>query len=119
LRPLIEADGGKLYLVKAESDQLSLHLGGACSGCPGASLTIRTLIEPAARAIDPQVRVVVTVGAKRPENAVLVEAAEPSTDAGAQTGEVGEALEEPGSADSGDAAPDSEDPFDQLTDSHD
>ena len=76
LRPLIEADDGKLYLVSANDDELKLHLGGSCSGCPGAPLTIRTLIEPAARAIDPNVRVVVTVGAKRPDNAVPVVAAE-------------------------------------------
>jgi Fe-S cluster biogenesis protein NfuA len=75
LRPLIEADDGKLYLVSVTEGQLTLHLGGSCSGCPGASLTIRTLIEPAVRAIDPNVRVVVTVGAKQPEDAVLVEAA--------------------------------------------
>jgi Fe-S cluster biogenesis protein NfuA len=76
LRPLIEADEGKLFLVSADEGELVLHLGGTCAGCPGAPLTIRTLIEPAVRAIDPSVRVVVTVGAKRPENAVLVEADE-------------------------------------------
>lgn len=76
LRPLIEADEGKLFLVSADEGELVLHLGGTCSGCPGAPLTIRTLIEPAVKAIDPSVRVVVTVGAKQPEQAVLVEADE-------------------------------------------
>ena len=73
LCPLIEADEGKLYLVSADDNALALHLGGNCSGCPGAPLTIRTLIEPAVRSIAPDIRVTVTVGAKKPAGAVLVE----------------------------------------------
>lgn len=43
--PLIEADGGKLYVVPNESI-LHLHLAGACSGCPGAQFTINNVIRP-------------------------------------------------------------------------
>lgn len=77
LRPLIEADEGRLYFVSASDTELSLHLGGNCSGCPGAPLTIRTLIEPLAREVDPNVRVTVTVGAKVPANAVPIECVGP------------------------------------------
>ena len=82
LRPLIEADEGELYLVSVADDQIALHLGGACSGCPGVSLTVQTLIEPAVRAVHPSARVVVTVGAKHPAHAVLVKA-EVDADVGA------------------------------------
>ena len=74
LRPLIEADEGKLYLVSAADGQLALHLGGVCAGCPGASLTVQTLIEPAVYAMDPATRVKVTFGTKPPENALLIRA---------------------------------------------
>ncbi|PIE05734.1 MAG: hypothetical protein CSA75_03195 [Sorangium cellulosum] len=87
LRPLIEADNGKLFLVSADDNELVLHLGGTCSGCPGAPLTIRTLIEPAVRQIDPHVRVVVTVGAKCPANAVFLESKDKLTSVSDQTAE--------------------------------
>jgi len=74
LRPLIEADNGRLYLVSLSDGKLALHLGGACSGCPGASITIRTLIEPAVHAVDPNTQVFVTVGTRQPPHAVLLEA---------------------------------------------
>ena len=73
-RPLIEADGGKLHIVFVSYDKLVLHLGGSCSGCPGAPITVRSLIEPEVHAIDPGIRVVVTSGAKTPDDAMLVTA---------------------------------------------
>lgn len=73
IAPLIRADGGVPYLVEVRSDLLVLHLAGRCSGCPGFSFTIRTLIEPCVRSIDPSVRVVVTHGAALPANATLIE----------------------------------------------
>jgi Fe-S cluster biogenesis protein NfuA len=79
LAPLVEADKGRLYIVSAADDELTLHLGGNCSGCPGAPLTIRTLIEPAVRDLYPDVRLVVTVGAKRPPTAVEVKAVDDGT----------------------------------------
>ncbi len=76
LAPLIGADGGELYIVDAAEDALTLHLGGKCSGCPGASSTIRTLIEPAVRTLPGQVRLKVSVGARLPAGATKVEAGE-------------------------------------------
>ena len=72
IAPLIRSDGGELYLVAVEPDQLTLHLAGVCSGCPGAVLTARGVIEPAVHAVAPSARVVVTNGAKVPEGASLV-----------------------------------------------
>ena len=56
IAPLIRADGGELYIVAVEPDQLTLHLAGVCSGCPGATLTKRAVIEPAVHAVAPTVR---------------------------------------------------------------
>jgi Fe-S cluster biogenesis protein NfuA len=72
IAPLIRADGGELYLVAVEPDHLTLHLAGTCSGCPGAVLTSRGVIEPAIHAVAPTARVVVTNGVKVPEGASLV-----------------------------------------------
>lgn len=67
--PLVRADGGELYLVAVEPDQLTLHLAGQCAGCPGATLTARGVIEPAVHAVAPSARVVVTSGMRVPEGA--------------------------------------------------
>ena len=72
LAPLIRADGGELFVVAIESDCITLHLAGTCSGCPGATLTSTSIIEPALRAVAPTIRVVVTSGFQVPEGAALV-----------------------------------------------
>jgi len=72
IAPLVRADGGELYVVAVEADSLSLHLAGTCSGCPGAVLTSRGIIEPAVHAVAPSARVVVTNGAKVPDGASLL-----------------------------------------------
>ncbi len=72
LAPLLRADGGELYVVAVEPDQLTLHLAGTCSGCPGVTITANAVIEPAVHAIAPNTRVIVTNGAKVPEGASLV-----------------------------------------------
>lgn len=72
IAPLIRADGGELYIVAVEPDHLTLHLAGICSGCPGAVLTTRGIIEPAVHAVAPSARVVVTNGMKVPEGASIM-----------------------------------------------
>jgi len=72
IAPLIRADGGELYVVAVEPDHLTLHLAGMCSGCPGAVLTSRGVIEPAVHAVAPSARVVVTNGVRVPEGASIV-----------------------------------------------
>jgi Fe-S cluster biogenesis protein NfuA len=73
--PLVEHDGGELYLVTAEGDDVKLHLTGTCSGCPGVTLTTRGVIEPALRSVSPHVRVSVSSGALIPQGATRVVAA--------------------------------------------
>lgn len=64
--PLVQADGGELHFVSFAEGELALHLSGACAGCPGTSLTSRGVIEPALRAIAPELRLRVTAGASIP-----------------------------------------------------
>jgi Fe-S cluster biogenesis protein NfuA len=69
LAPLVAADGGAMYVVKATGDDIHLHLTGTCAGCPGAALTRDGVIAPALRSVRPKARVVVTTSYRVPENA--------------------------------------------------
>jgi Fe-S cluster biogenesis protein NfuA len=69
LAPLVKTDGGEMYLVRFEGDDMHIHLSGACAGCPGASLTGDKVILPALRTAAPKLRVVVTTGINVPEGA--------------------------------------------------
>lgn len=46
IRPLVEADGGKIELVEATSKRVVLRLSGTCAGCPGQPFTLSRFIEP-------------------------------------------------------------------------
>ncbi len=67
--PLVETDGGEVYLVRYDSDDVHIHLSGACAGCPGASLTTDNVILPALTAVAPRIRIVVTTGLRPPPGA--------------------------------------------------
>lgn len=49
LRPLVEADGGKIDLVGVVDRKLIVRLTGTCAGCPGRPYTLARIIEPVAR----------------------------------------------------------------------
>jgi Fe-S cluster biogenesis protein NfuA len=72
LAPLIEADGGALYLVSAGDEAVELHLAGRFAGCPGNTVVTRRILEPAVRKVAPQARVVVTWGSLVPTGAKRV-----------------------------------------------
>jgi Fe-S cluster biogenesis protein NfuA len=69
LEPLIRQDGGELFLVHLDQRELSLHLRGEFSGCPGNTLAIRRVIEPAVSAVAPRLKVNVTSGELLPPSA--------------------------------------------------
>lgn len=69
LAPLVKSDGGTMYLVRIEGDDVHVHLTGACAGCPGAALTGDKVFLPALRTAVPKVRVVLTTGARVPDGA--------------------------------------------------
>jgi len=69
LAPLVKSDGGEMYLVRFDGDDVHIHLGGTCAGCPGAALTMDKVFLPALRGASPKVRVVLTTGVRVPEGA--------------------------------------------------
>ena len=69
LAPIVKADGGEMYLVRWDGDDVHVHLAGACAGCPGSSLTADSILLPAVRSLAPKARVVVTTGFRVPEGA--------------------------------------------------
>jgi Fe-S cluster biogenesis protein NfuA len=69
LAPIVKTDGGEMYLVRFDGDDVHIHLAGTCAGCPGASITGDKVILPALRTAAPKVRVVVTTGVRIPEGA--------------------------------------------------
>ena len=74
LAPLLEADGGELYLVSATKKEVKVHLAGSWGGCPGTPLTSERIVQPAIRAIHPKAKVVVSSGWQIPKGATRVEA---------------------------------------------
>jgi Fe-S cluster biogenesis protein NfuA len=72
LAPLVRADGGEMFLVSATSDNVHIHLAGACSGCPGASVTREKILAPIILGAAPKARLVVTTGVHAPAGATKI-----------------------------------------------
>jgi Fe-S cluster biogenesis protein NfuA len=72
LAPLIEADGGELYLVAVDKKEVHLHLAGTFSGSPAKDVTTRRVVEPAVHAVLPKAKVVVSSGWSIPKGAERV-----------------------------------------------
>ena len=68
IAPLVEADGGAVYVV-ARAESLRIHLAGACAGCPGQKTTSREIIEPALRAAGHRGDLEISAGWTIPEGA--------------------------------------------------
>lgn len=51
IRPLVEADSGRVKLEIVTPDEVVLSLQGACAGCPGAHYTRTHVVEPALRKV--------------------------------------------------------------------
>lgn len=45
IRPMLERDGGGVEIESFENGDLTLHLLGACSGCPMSSMTFGVIVE--------------------------------------------------------------------------
>lgn len=73
LAPLVRADGGEMYLVTVNGDDVHIHLSGACAGCPGASLTRDKLLAPILTAALPKSRLTLTTGWRVPAGATKIE----------------------------------------------
>lgn len=69
LAPLIEADGGELYLVAAGKKEVKIHLAGVWSGSPASRVAGLRIVEPAVKAVAPRVKVIVSAGWIIPDGA--------------------------------------------------
>lgn len=76
LAPMVAADGGRLYVIQADSKQVALHLAGRFSGCPGNQVTTRRVIQPLIAAVAPHAELTVTWGRLVPTGATRVDDSE-------------------------------------------
>lgn len=61
LRPGLQSDGGDVELVDIENGVVTLHLTGACSGCPMSTMTLKMAIEKSIRQRIPEIVEVIAV----------------------------------------------------------
>ncbi|HTZ54499.1 MAG TPA: NifU family protein [Candidatus Acidoferrum sp.] len=58
VRPLIQADGGEVWLIKVEGSTAFVQMLGACGGCPASNATLKGAIEAVVSADVPEVTAV-------------------------------------------------------------
>lgn len=57
IRPNLQADGGDIELIEVTEDGVvKVRLRGACSGCPGAAMTLKMGVERVLKSRIPQVQ---------------------------------------------------------------
>jgi Fe-S cluster biogenesis protein NfuA len=61
IRPAVAMDGGDITFEKYEDGIVYLYLQGACSGCPGAAMTLKMGVEARLREEIPEIREVVAI----------------------------------------------------------
>ena len=62
VRPALQAHGGDIELVGVDKDNaVKVRLQGACQGCPGAAMTMKTGIERILKEKVPEVKDVIAV----------------------------------------------------------
>ena len=61
IRPAVAMDGGDIVFGKYEDNILSLHMRGACSGCPSSKITLKDGIEIRMKELLPEIKEVVSI----------------------------------------------------------
>lgn len=62
IRPFLQRDGGDVELVDvSDSGLVKVRLKGACSGCPGAKITLKQGVERMLKHEIPEVKEVISV----------------------------------------------------------
>jgi len=61
VRPLIQRDGGEVWLIRVEGATAYVQMLGACGGCPASNLTLKNAIEAVVTADVPEVTEVLQV----------------------------------------------------------
>jgi Fe-S cluster biogenesis protein NfuA len=63
IRPQLQADGGDIELIDVTTEGVvRVRLQGACSGCPGAAMTLKAVVESLLKRRVPEVTGVERVG---------------------------------------------------------
>jgi Fe-S cluster biogenesis protein NfuA len=73
LGPMVAADGGRLYVIRADAEHVDLHLAGRFAGCPGNQVTTQRVIQPAIAAVAPSAELTVTWGRIVPTGAQQID----------------------------------------------
>lgn len=61
IRPVVALDGGDILFHKYENNVLYLHMKGACSGCPSATVTLKQGVETRMKELFPEIIEVLSV----------------------------------------------------------
>jgi len=61
IRPALQMDGGDIELVGFEGNNVQVRLRGACSGCPGAAMTLKMGVERRLKQVVPELGEVIAV----------------------------------------------------------
>ena len=62
IRPMLKGHGGDIEFVSVEDDNtVKVRLQGACSGCPGAQMTLKMGVERLLKEKIPEVKEVIAV----------------------------------------------------------
>ncbi len=62
IRPGLQSHGGDIELVGTdEENNVKVRLQGACSGCPGAQMTLKQVVEQMLKQSVPEVKEVIAV----------------------------------------------------------
>jgi Fe-S cluster biogenesis protein NfuA len=62
IRPSLQGHGGDIKLVSCENDSIvKVKLQGACSGCPGAAMTLKMGVQRVLQERVPEVRELIAV----------------------------------------------------------
>lgn len=61
IRPVLLADGGDVELVDVKDGVVTVRLRGACSGCPMATMTLKSGIEQVLKEKVPEIKEVVAI----------------------------------------------------------
>ncbi|HEX8806479.1 MAG TPA: NifU family protein [Candidatus Aquilonibacter sp.] len=58
VRPLIQADGGEVWLIRVDGQTAYVQMLGACGGCAASTMTLKGAIEAVVRADVPEIEIV-------------------------------------------------------------
>ena len=62
IRPILKRDGGDVKLVSVSDDGVvKVRMLGACSHCPGAAMTVKSVIERRLKKAIPEVKKVISI----------------------------------------------------------